>query len=173
VAPPFSEPLPTPIFDEEQYCCGADDDSERHIQPFGHATDSTPASARAGGQSIDAGATIVYIVSMAPVSPLGEFEVVVIMAVLHLGGDAFGSTIRDEIERRSRRRVSRGAVYITLERLEEKGLLTSKIGDATPRRGGRPKRLFRVTPGGVKAVRHSVALLARMHEGLEPILGDL
>ena len=110
---------------------------------------------------------------MAPASPLGEFEVVVIMAVLHLGADAYGSTIRDEIERRSRRQVSRGAVYITLERLEEKGLLASKIGDATPGRGGRPKRLFRVTPSGVKAVRQSVAVLARMHDGLEPILGDL
>ena len=110
---------------------------------------------------------------MAAAGPLGEFEVVVIMAVLHLGADAYGSTIREEIERRSRRQVSRGAVYITLERLEDKGLLASKIGDASPRRGGRPKRLFRVTPNGVKAARQSVTLLARMHDGLEPILGDL
>jgi PadR family transcriptional regulator, regulatory protein PadR len=110
---------------------------------------------------------------MAPAGPLGEFEVVVLMAVLHLSTDAYGSTIRDEIERRSHRQVSRGAVYITLERLQEKGLLASKIGDATPGRGGRPKRLFRVTPAGVKAVKQSVALLTSMHKGLEPILGDL
>jgi DNA-binding PadR family transcriptional regulator len=106
-------------------------------------------------------------------APLGEFEVVVLMAALHLGQDAFGSAIRTEIENRTGRTVSRGSVYITLDRLEEKGLLQSKLGDASPRRGGRPKRLFRVTPPGVKAVRHSVATLARMHRGLEPILGDL
>lgn len=110
---------------------------------------------------------------MSPAGPLGEFEVVVLMAVLHLSSDAYGSTIRDEIERRSRRQVSRGAVYITLERLQEKGLLASRIDDATPARGGRPKRLFRVTAAGVKAVRQSVAVLTRMHKGLEPILGDL
>jgi DNA-binding PadR family transcriptional regulator len=95
------------------------------------------------------------------------------MAVLHLAADAYGSSIRDEIERRTGRPVSRGAVFITLERLEEKGLLFSKFGAATPGRGGRPKRLFRATPAGVKAVKQSVALLVRMHRGLEPILGDL
>jgi len=110
---------------------------------------------------------------MSPAGPLGEFEVVVLMAVLHLSSDAYGSTIRDDIERRSHRQVARGAVYITLERLQEKGLLASKMGDTTPGRGGRPKRLFRVTPAGVKAVKQSVAVLTRMHKGLEPILGDL
>ncbi len=106
-------------------------------------------------------------------APLGEFEVVVLMAVLHLGSDAYGTSIRDDIEQRTGRPVSRGAVYITLERLEEKRLLQSKIGGATPKRGGRPKRLFRVTPLGVKGIQQSVALLVRMHRGLEPILGDL
>jgi PadR family transcriptional regulator, regulatory protein PadR len=106
-------------------------------------------------------------------APLGEFEVVVLMATLHLEGDAFGGAIRDEIERRSGRRISRGSVYITLDRLEEKGLLASTFGEATPRRGGRPKRLFRVTSAGVKAVKHSVNLLLRMHKGLEPRLGHL
>jgi DNA-binding PadR family transcriptional regulator len=106
-------------------------------------------------------------------SPLGEFEVVVLMAVLHGGDGAFGSAIRDEIERRSRRKVSRGSVYITLDRLEQKGLLASRLGEPDASRGGRPKRLFRVTPAGLKAVKQSVAWLARMHEGLEPLLGDL
>jgi DNA-binding PadR family transcriptional regulator len=95
------------------------------------------------------------------------------MAVMHLRDEAFGSAIRDEFERRSGRSVSRGAVYITLERLEEKGLLSSAPGDASAGRGGRPKRLFRVTPSGLKSVKHSVAMLARMHKGLEPLLGDL
>jgi DNA-binding PadR family transcriptional regulator len=109
-------------------------------------------------------------------SPLGEFELVIVMAILHLlqtGDDAFGSAIREEIERRSGRQVSRGSIYITLDRLEEKGLLTSRLGNTSPGRGGRPKRLFRVTPGGKRAVKHSVALVARMHAGLEPILGEL
>jgi DNA-binding PadR family transcriptional regulator len=107
-------------------------------------------------------------------APLGEFEVVVLMAVLHLGDDAYGSTIRAEIERRSQRQVSRGAVYVTLDRLAEKGLLTSKLeATSSAGRGGRPKRLFRVTPAGVRQIKHSVALLARMHEGLEPLLGKL
>ena len=102
---------------------------------------------------------------------LGEFEVVVLMATLHLGRDAFGSVIRDEIERRTGRAVARGAIYITLDRLEDKGLLASELGEATAKRGGRPKRLFRVTPAGVKAVKHSLSVLARLHKGLEPILG--
>ena len=94
------------------------------------------------------------------------------MAALHLGREAFGSAIRDEIERRTGRAIARGAVYITLDRLEDKGLLASEPGEASAKRGGRPKRLFRVTPAGVKAVKHSLSLLARMHKGLEPILGS-
>jgi PadR family transcriptional regulator len=105
-------------------------------------------------------------------APLGEFETVVLLAALHLGHDAFGSAIRDEIERRSGRAVSRGSVYITLDRLEAKGLLASRSGEASGRRGGRPKRFFRTTPAGTAAVKHSLALLARMRRGLEPILGD-
>ena len=104
---------------------------------------------------------------------LGEFELVVLMSVLHLGDAAYGSAIRDDIERRTGRAVSRGAVYITLERLEEKGLLTSQSADASERRGGRPKRNFRATSAGVKAIRHAVSQVTRMHRGLEPILGKL
>ena len=104
-------------------------------------------------------------------APLGEFEVVVLLAVLHLGEEAFGSAIRDEIQRRSRRRVSRGAVYITLDRLEEKGLLTSRLAGASDSRGGRPKRYFSATATGLKGVKYSVQMLARMQEGLEPLLG--
>ena len=106
-------------------------------------------------------------------APLGEFEVVVLMATLHLEREAFGSAIREEIERRTGRRVSRGSVYITLDRLEDKGLLASKLGDPSKARGGRPKRLFRATPAGIKAVKHSVGVMLQMHRGLEPLLGDL
>jgi PadR family transcriptional regulator PadR len=106
-------------------------------------------------------------------SPLGEFEVIVLMAALHLDGKGFGSAILDEIEKRTGRRVSRGSVYITLDRLEEKGLIASRLGEPSASRGGRPKRMFRVTVAGVKAVKHSVSQMARMHKGLELQLGRL
>jgi len=97
----------------------------------------------------------------------------VLMTVLHLGGNAYGSTIYAEIESRSGRTVARGAVYITLDRLEQKGLLVSRLGPATASRRGRQKRLFRVSPVGVRALKESIALLSRMYRGLEPVLGDL
>jgi PadR family transcriptional regulator len=107
---------------------------------------------------------------MGSAAPLGEFEIVVLMAVLHLEKDAYGSAIRDEIERRAGRAVSRGSIYITLDRLEEKGLLASRLAAAVVGRGGKPKRLFRVTPTGIASVRESLAVLGRMRAGLEPLL---
>lgn len=98
---------------------------------------------------------------------------VVLMAVLHVGADAFGSAIRDDLEARSGRRVSRGAVYITLDRLQEKGLLTSTLGEASTARGMRPRRYFRLTPQGLSTLKSSLGLVARMHRGLEAILGKL
>ena len=131
-------------------------------------------SGRRGERRFDIAAVHVYIVVAVPTrAPLGEFEVVVLMAVLHLDEEAYGSAIRDEIERRTGRAAARGAVYITLDRLEEKGLLSSKTADSAPARGGRPRRLFQVTPLGVRSVKHAVSMLTRMHKGLEPVLGDL
>lgn len=105
-------------------------------------------------------------------APLGEFEVVVLMAVLQLEAEANGSAVRQEIEVRTGRRVSRGSVYVTLDRLEEKGLLSSSVETASTVRGGM-RRLFRVTPRGLKAVKHSVSTLASMQVGLERVLGGL
>ena len=105
--------------------------------------------------------------------PLGEFEVVVLMSVLHVGDEAFGSAIRDDLEARSGRRVSRGAVYSTLDRLQEKGLLTSTLGEASTARGMRPRRYFQLTPEGISSLKSSLGLVARMHRGLEAILGKL
>ena len=107
-----------------------------------------------------------------PPSPLGEFEVVVLMAVAHLKGAGYGSTIREAIAARTGRRVSRGAVYITLDRLEDKGLLSSALGDPLPQRGGRPRRGYRLTAAGTKALRHTVAMFVNMHAGLEPLLHE-
>ncbi len=113
-------------------------------------------------------------------APLGEFELMVLLAVLHLSsGDAtrseaaYGSTIVAEITTRTGRNVSRGAVYVTLDRLEVKRLLTSRAGDAPPERGGRPRRIYRVTPTGLRATRHSLSAFARMQAGLEPVIGRL
>ena len=105
-------------------------------------------------------------------APLGEFEVVVLMAVLRLATGANGSAVRHEIEQRIGRTVSRGSVYVTLDRLEEKGLLASRVEEAPNVRGG-VRRLFLATPAGLKAVRHSVTTLTRMQAGLESVLGDV
>ena len=83
---------------------------------------------------------------------LGEFEQVVILAVFRLGDAAYGVTIRQEIMARTDRAPAPGALYTTLERLEEKGLVTSSLGEATPVRGGRAKRYVKVTPKGLAAV---------------------
>src|SRR5437899_6553944 len=105
-------------------------------------------------------------------SPLGEFEVLVLLAALHCAGSGTGVDIRAEIERRSRRKVGRGAVYVTLDRLNDKGLLTSRFGPSSPERGGHPRRSFTVTAAGLRAVKQSLATLERMRAGLDPVLGD-
>src|SRR5256884_7113855 len=83
---------------------------------------------------------------------LGEFEHIVLLAVLRLDDQAYGVTVRREIEVRTKREVSIGAIYATLDRLEAKGYVQSRPGDPTPERGGRSKRFFRVTAPGVSAI---------------------
>jgi DNA-binding PadR family transcriptional regulator len=107
---------------------------------------------------------------MASSAPLGEFEVAVLMAVLHLGDSGVGVSVRDEIARRTGRTVARGAIYVTLDRLEAKGLVSSRLDDATPERGGHRRRYFKVTAVGLKRVRQALAMVERMRSGLEPIL---
>jgi len=84
---------------------------------------------------------------------LGEFEYLLITAAAGLGEDAYGVSIREEIESNTGRQCSLGALYTTIDRLEKKGLLKTWMGDATPERGGRAKRLVRVTPHGVQAAK--------------------
>jgi DNA-binding PadR family transcriptional regulator len=98
---------------------------------------------------------------------LGEFEHIVLLAVLRLGDQAYGVTVRREIEGRTRREVSIGAIYATLDRLEAKGYVQSRSGDPTPERGGRSKRFFRVTPQGVSAVNRTHRALRGLTEGLD------
>jgi DNA-binding PadR family transcriptional regulator len=101
---------------------------------------------------------------------LGEFELLVLLAVLRLGDEAYGTSILEEIARRTRRPVARGSIYITLDRLEAKGLLGSERGDPTPMRGGRAKRFFKLKPRGLRALKRTLADLGRLQEGLAPIL---
>ncbi|HEY2498144.1 MAG TPA: helix-turn-helix transcriptional regulator [Candidatus Angelobacter sp.] len=100
---------------------------------------------------------------------LGEFEHIVVLALLRLEDQAYGVTVRQEIEFRTRREVSIGAVYATLDRLETKGYVKSHHGDPTPERGGRAKRFFRVTARGVSAVNRTHRALQSMTEGLDLI----
>lgn len=97
---------------------------------------------------------------------LGEFEITVLAALLQLENDAYGKQIRQEIERRTGRSPAIGAVYTTLRRLEDKGLVASRMGEPTPERGGRRKRTFRVLTTGVATLQRSVKSLARMVEGV-------
>lgn len=97
---------------------------------------------------------------------LGEFEFMVMLALLRLGHDAYGVEVSREIERRCGRGVLVGSLYATLERLESNGLITSTVGEATAERGGRAKRYFHVTAHGLSKVRESQRALCNMWDGL-------
>jgi PadR family transcriptional regulator PadR len=99
--------------------------------------------------------------------PLGEFELLVMLALLHLGDRAYGRTVRDEIVGRTGRETSFGTVYTTLARLESKELLRSTLGDPTPERGGRRKKFFQLTPSGQRTVAATLHTLRSMTRGLD------
>jgi DNA-binding PadR family transcriptional regulator len=104
---------------------------------------------------------------------LGEFEQLVLLAIIRLEGEVYGVPIVEEIERRTSRSVSRAAVYVTLRRLEQKGLISSWMSEPTAERGGKPRRCVRVEPAGARLLRESRQALDGMWEGLDPALGDL
>jgi DNA-binding PadR family transcriptional regulator len=99
---------------------------------------------------------------------LGEFEQMVLLAIAHLGGEAYGIPIVEEIERRTGRSVARAAVYITLRRLEEKGFVSSWVSDPTPERGGKGRRYAKLEPAGARALREARRTAERMWQGLDP-----
>jgi len=107
------------------------------------------------------------------VSPLGDFEQLVLLALVRLGEGAYGVSIHDEIVRRAERDVTIASVYKTLERLEDKGLAASTIGEPTAERGGRRKKYFRVQPAGRRALTAAMASLRRMTDGLPRELDPL
>src|SRR5471030_2977196 len=104
---------------------------------------------------------------MPPREHLGEFEQIALLAVLRLGQNAYGVPVRREIENRTGRSVTVGALYRTLDRLEEKGYVASWFSDPVPERGGRSKRYFHVEPLGSRALRQSRDALAAMLAGIE------
>ncbi|MEM7430736.1 MAG: helix-turn-helix transcriptional regulator [Pseudomonadota bacterium] len=97
---------------------------------------------------------------------LGEFELLVMTAMIRLGKDAYGATIRAEIESRAKRSVTVGALYATLARLEDKKYVFSRVGEATPQRGGRAKRYFKITALGRTQLDKSVTAINRMLDGV-------
>ena len=103
---------------------------------------------------------------MAATPALGEFEQVVLLAILRLSDQAYGVTIRREIAACTDREPAPGALYTTLDRLEAKGLVSSRYGDSTPERGGRAKRYFTVTARGVRAVARAQRAFRRLMNGL-------
>ena len=108
-----------------------------------------------------------------PPPVLGEFEQIVLLALLRLGPEAYGAAVCGEIEKRSGRGVSVSAVHTTLDRLEQKGLVRSRVGDPTPQRGGKRKRHFEVAAVGLKALQSSFRSIRNMADGLEDLLGEL
>ena len=104
---------------------------------------------------------------------LGEFEQMILLALIALGEDAYGATIRREIVRRTGKEVSAGAVYTVLERLERAGLVASRVGTPTPERGGRRRKHYRVRTDGARLLSDSQQRMRRMSQGLTDRLMDL
>jgi PadR family transcriptional regulator PadR len=97
---------------------------------------------------------------------IGDFEQLILLALVRLGSDAYGVTIRQEIEERTGRVISPGALYTALDRLEKRGFVSSRLGDPTPERGGKRKRLYTVRPAGERA-------LARIYESVRQMASGL
>ncbi|MGE5833431.1 MAG: PadR family transcriptional regulator [Acidobacteriota bacterium] len=98
---------------------------------------------------------------------IGEFELYVMLAIIHLGDDAYGIRIRQEIERRTGREIVIGAVYATLGRLRDKQLVGFTLSAPEPVQGGRARKHYLLTPDGVRALRHSTSMLTRMMAGAD------
>jgi DNA-binding PadR family transcriptional regulator len=102
---------------------------------------------------------------------LGGFELLVLSALIRLGEDAYGVPIAEAITETSGRDVALGSVYVTLDRLSRKGLVTSRVGEPTAERGGRAKTYFRVTAKGLREVRHARQTLIGLWEGIPQLQG--
>jgi DNA-binding PadR family transcriptional regulator len=104
---------------------------------------------------------------------LGGFELLVLLALIRLGDEAYGVPISEAIEQSSGRHVSIGSVYITLDRLEDKGLVSSRLGEPTAERGGRAKTYFRLTATGLREVRQARRTLTMLWRGVPQLQGGI
>ena len=102
---------------------------------------------------------------------VGNFELMVMLAVIRLGDDAYGVPVSKLIEESTGREVLVGSVYAALERLEDKGFVASQLGDPTPERGGRARRYFRLTEKGLSQVRHTRSALVKLWRGIPALQG--
>jgi DNA-binding PadR family transcriptional regulator len=119
---------------------------------------------------VDKSGAYVYNVDLSEV--LGTFEQAVLVSLVQLGTDAYGRAVLKEVQRRLRREVSAGAVYATLDRLEGKGLVSSRLGAGTPARGGHPRRFYEITHAGVRALNKSKAAVEHVWAGFRwPLKG--
>ncbi len=109
---------------------------------------------------------------MADPQPIGELEQLILLTILRLGPDAYGVSIARELEAQAGRRLSRGALYTSLDRLEAKGYVRWKLTPGGPERQALPKRTYAVQPRGVAALRASRRILSRMWRGLDGVLGE-
>ena len=108
---------------------------------------------------------------MADTLNLGELEQLILLAILRLGDEAYGVTIRAVLAERAGRSITPGALYTALERMQSKGLITSRMGDPTPQRGGRAKRYVTVTAAGIEAITRAQRAYQRLLDGLDELRG--
>ena len=99
--------------------------------------------------------------------PLGELEQLTLLAVVRLAEGAYTISVLEELDRVAKRKLNRATAYVTLQRLEDKGLLSSRMGESTPERGGRAKRYYELTGHGEQALRQSIGAIRKLSEGLE------
>jgi PadR family transcriptional regulator, regulatory protein PadR len=104
---------------------------------------------------------------------LTDFELMILLAILRVGDEAYGVPVAEEIEGATGRPVTRASIYTALDRLQRMGLVTSAMGDPTPERGGRAKRFFAVTPAGLRAVKEAQRAFSTMWRGLPQLKGNL
>lgn len=108
---------------------------------------------------------LIYKIDMTS-EPLGELEHLVLLSIIRLGPDSYGVPIVEELKRHTRRTILRPSVYLALKRLEDKGFIRSRLGEPESRRGGRARRHFTPTAGGLKVLRESQRTLTRLWDGV-------
>jgi PadR family transcriptional regulator, regulatory protein PadR len=113
----------------------------------------------------------IFMVEYMSREAVGNFELMVMLAVIRLGDDAYGVPVSKLIEESTGREVLVGSVYAALERLEDKGFVASQLGDPTPERGGRARRYFRLTEKGLSQVRHTRSALVKLWRGIPALQG--